>query len=93
MSWYYYLDERLQFPFSARCCKKRSTSPLRLGEQVEVTAMAKEDDCMSEVFVYTKHGRSKLAIPLGQLECLSTDGPTCQAVADWNYWLARGYAY
>lgn len=28
MSWYYYLEEKLVFPFKARCCRVRSTSPL-----------------------------------------------------------------
>lgn len=94
MSWYYYLDESLHFPFAAKCCKKRDASPLRVGESVEIVGMAKEDDCMAEVFVIARlHGKSKLAVPLGQLECLSSDNTTGQAVADWHYWLARGYQY
>jgi hypothetical protein len=93
IGWYYYLADRLRFPFTAKCFKKRDTSPLRVGESVEVVGMAKEDDCMAEVFVFAKHGKSKLAVPLGQLECLSRDNATGQAVADWHYWLARGYEY
>jgi hypothetical protein len=93
MSWYYYLQDQLEMPFSATCRGTRSTSPLNVGQKVEVLAMASEDDCMSEVHVLVKIGRSKLAVPLDQLQCTSTNDPTCQGVADWHYWRARGYEY
>ena len=32
MGWYYYLEERLKFPFKARCKSKRAVSPLRIDE-------------------------------------------------------------
>ena len=93
MSWYYYLQDRLQMPFDAICKSARSTSPLKVGSKVQVISMAVEDDCMSEVLVLVKNGRSKLAVPLAQIECAATDTETCQAVADWHYWVARGYEY
>ena len=40
MSWYYYLEERLKFPFKARCKSRGAVSPLRIGEEVNVLAMA-----------------------------------------------------
>ena len=55
--------------------------------------MAPEDDCMSEIMVTVKTGRSKLAMPLEQVECESTNEDTRQAVSDWHYWRARGYEY
>ena len=36
MGWYCYLEERLKFPFKARCACKCETSPLRIGEDVDV---------------------------------------------------------
>ena len=51
MAWYYYLDDGLQFPFKVRCIKKRATSPLKIGEIVEVIGMGKEDDCMHDMYV------------------------------------------
>ena len=93
MSWYYYLQHNLRTPFAARCSAERSIPSLRIGEMVQVVGMAKEDDCMSEVFVLVKYGRSKLVVPLAQLECQSTDEQTRRAVADWHYWVARGYVY
>ena len=43
MGWYYYLEERLKFPFKARCKSKREISPLRVGEDVDVMGMAREE--------------------------------------------------
>jgi hypothetical protein len=85
MGWYYYLEEALQLPFKARCSCIRATSPLKISQEVEVVSMADEDDCMSEVFVLVKFGKSKLAVPLAQLECVIADEGTRQAIADWHY--------
>ena len=51
MSWYCYLEERLEFPFKARCKSKREISPLRVAEEVDVVGMAPEEECASEMFV------------------------------------------
>jgi hypothetical protein len=40
MGWYYYLEERLCFPFRARCITHRAISPLRKGQEVEVVGLA-----------------------------------------------------
>jgi Calcium binding len=93
MGWYYYLKDAMQMPFDAICKSRRSTSPLEVGSKVRVVGIAAEDDCMCEVLVLVKYGRSKLAVPLAQIECKSPDEETCQAVADWHYWVARGYEY
>jgi hypothetical protein len=93
MSWYYYLQEKLAFPFTGTCRALRPTSPLKIGMDLKVLSLAIEDDCMSEVLVTVKAGNSKLAVPLDQIECMSEDQDTRQAVADWQYWRARGYEY
>jgi len=43
MCWRYYWEDKLQFPFQARCIASKATSPLRKGEQVEVWRMAVSD--------------------------------------------------
>ena len=93
LSWYYYLQEKLQFPLAGKCRSIRSTSPLKKGQKLEVLSMAQEDDCMSEIMVTVKAGRSRIAVPLEQVGCESIDQDTCQGVADWHYWRARGYDY
>lgn len=93
MGWYYYLEEKLVFPFKAHCVADRSLSPLKKGEEVEVIAMAKEDDCMREIFVLIEFAGRKLGVPLSQLEVLVAKGETREAVDDWRYWFAMGYEF
>ena len=40
MGWYYYLEDKLNFPFLTRCVRERAISPLRVGDEVEVVGMA-----------------------------------------------------
>ena len=91
MGGYYYLEERLSFPFKARCNSKREVSPLRVGEVVTVLGMAREEECESEMFVRLTWNGRRMAVPLSQLQPLAVDPPTNEAVADWHYWVGRGY--
>jgi hypothetical protein len=93
MGWYYYLENQLHFPFGARCISERSISPLQRGARVSVLGMASVDDCMREVFVRIRWGRRSLAVPLMQLEPWQRDPETTQGVADWHYWVRRGYVF
>jgi hypothetical protein len=43
LGWYYYLENKIQFPFTARCIASKVVSPLRKGETVKVRALAPED--------------------------------------------------
>ena len=63
MGWYYYLDDNLRFPFTARCTAERAISPLREGDEVEIVGMAPESECQHEMFVETPWERRTLAIP------------------------------
>jgi hypothetical protein len=91
MGWHYSLEDRLRFPFVARCIAERSISPLRAGEEVEVVGMAPEEECEHEMFVLIRWERRTLAVPLVQLEGVAVDEPTRQAIEDWQYWVAQGY--
>ena len=91
MGWYYYLEEHLHFPFSAKCIAKRAISPLRIGDEVEVIGMPGEDECEREMFVTIRWEKDGLAISLSQLRPFAADSQTLQAIEDWHYWVARGY--
>ena len=91
MGWYNYLDDTLQFPFSARCIVRRSTSPLEPGEEVEVVGMAPDEECEHEMFVLIRWKQRQLAVPLMQLEGIQVDEETQQAIEDWHYWVNQGY--
>jgi hypothetical protein len=46
MGWHCYLDDKIRFPFQAKCIAVKVVSPLRKGETVEVLRMAPEDACL-----------------------------------------------
>lgn len=91
LGWYYYLAEKIQFPFEAKCIRERSISHLQLDEQVKVLRMADEDDCRVEMFVIIEWAGRSFGVPLAQLIGLNIDRQTEEAIADWHYWLGRGY--
>lgn len=51
MGWYYYLENKLRFPFQAKCITSKVVSPLRKGETVEVRRMAPEQACAGDILV------------------------------------------
>lgn len=91
MSWYYYLEDKISFPFSAKCIAERKISPLTLGEKVEVIGMGPEEECEREMFAVVRWMDRELAVPLIQLEGVDVDDQTEEAIGDWHYWIARGY--
>jgi hypothetical protein len=93
MGWFAYLEDRLQFPFTARCVSKRAISPLRVGDEVEVISVAPEEECEREMFVMIRWERDGLGVPLSQIKPVAADDETVRAVADWHYWIARGYEF
>jgi hypothetical protein len=96
MGWYCYLQDKLTFPFLARCIAKRVTSPLKVGDEVEVLGMAPDGECEREMFVVMRWEEEGLAVPLSQLEVIHADdddGETEQAVCDWLYWSTKGYRF
>jgi hypothetical protein len=93
MGWYYYLEDKLHFPFRGKCVAQRPISPLRKGHEVEVTDLAPEEECQHEMFVMVRWEDRKLAVPLAQLEPIQTDKATQEAIKDWHYWVERGYEF
>ena len=93
MGWYYYLEERLRFPFRAKCIGHRAISPLRKSQEVEVVGLAPAEDCDGEMFVTVTWEHRPLAVPLEQLEPIQADKVTRQAVEDWHYWVEQGYQF
>lgn len=86
LSWYYYLEEKLPFPFEARCVRERPVSPLHEGEPVRVIGLPDEERCMNEMFVTIQWKDREFGVPLSQLEGLGLDMEAQQAIADWKYW-------
>lgn len=85
MGWYYYIEDKLNFPFRARCIVKRLISPLKKDEEVQVQGMAPEEECEKEMFVKVTWQGRKLAVPLAQLEGIKVDDETEEAIEDCLY--------
>jgi hypothetical protein len=66
MGWYYYLEDKIHFPFQAKCIASKVTSPLQKGESVEVSALAPEDTCSSDMLVQIRWQGRTMAVPLSQ---------------------------
>jgi hypothetical protein len=93
MGWYYYLENKLRFPFQATCIAAKVVSPLRNGETVEVRRMAPEDACTGGMLVLIHWQSRNLAVPLAQLAAIDADESTSEAIGDWHYWVAQGYCF
>jgi hypothetical protein len=55
--------------------------------------MAREEDCLAEMFALVPFGGRRLGAPLAQLRVVKADRATREAVEDWCYWLSRGYTF
>jgi len=93
MGWYYYLDDKITFPFSAECIAPDKRTPLIPGERVMVLKMSGEDFCEHDMFVDTSFKGKLLAIPLAQILPVKGGNDTDEAVRDWHYWKAQGYLF
>jgi Calcium binding len=81
MSWYYYLEGKISFPFRAKCLAANAVSPLRKGEAVEVLQMAVEDQCEHDMLVQIRWQGRKMAVPLSQLSAIDPDESTARPSA------------
>jgi hypothetical protein len=93
MSWYYYLDDKITFPFTAKCFAVDKRTPLKPDERVDVLGMSGEDLCEHDMYVDISWNGKSLAIPLAQVLPIIADDDTDEAVGDWHYWKAQGYLF
>jgi hypothetical protein len=93
MGWYYYLDDKIRFPFQATCIAAKAVSPLLKGETVEVQGMAPEEACASDMVVLIKWQGRTMGVPLSQLQAVKANKANNEAIADWHYWVTQGYCF
>jgi len=93
MGWYYYLDDKVSFPFSAECISVDMRTPLEFGERVIVSQMAGEENCEHDMYVEISWKGKALAIPLSLIKPLNADEDTVEAIGDWHYWKNQGYTF
>ena len=93
LGWYYYLENKIRFPFQAKCIVAKAVSPILKGETVEVQRLAPEDACSSDMLVLIRWKGRKMAVPLSQLTALDADKSTLEAIGDWHCWVSQGYCF
>ena len=93
MGWFSYLENQLEFPFTAHCTDRRAISPLLVGDEVEAISMAPADECEFEMFVMIRWEHGGLGVPLSQLSPSHASETTAVAIADWHYWVKQGYRF
>jgi hypothetical protein len=93
MGWYYYLDDKISFPFNAACIAVNKRNPLELGEQITVLRMAGEDYCEHDMLVEISWQGKILAIPLTQIKPIDADEDSIESIGDWHYWINQGYVF
>ena len=93
MGWYYYLADKISFPFSAECIAIDKRTPLELSERMVVTQMSGENYCQYDMYVDISWNGKVLAIPLVQVRPLDADDDSIEAIEDWHYWKIQGYMF
>ena len=92
--WFYSISDYIDNnEVRCRCRKKRSMSPLEVGEEVNIIEIAPFGDCESEMFVVVSWSDRKLAVPLEQLEPIGGDPKAIEVIEDWLYWCLMGYEF
>jgi hypothetical protein len=71
MGRHHYLEDKLCFPFQAKCIASKVVSPLRKGETVEVRRMVPEEACAGDMLVLMRWQSRNVAVPLSQLAARS----------------------
>ncbi len=96
MGWYYYLQDKITFPFSAKWKKKAKKTGLITEKEVEVLGMASEEDCESNMYVevaYIGENDDTFTAKLSDIEAINPAPNTEEALADWQYWIDMNYGF
>ena len=93
MGWYYYLEDKISFPFEAECIVADKRTPLKIGERVTAIKMSGENYCQRDMYADVEWQGRTLAIPLANIKPLDADDDTMEAIGDWHYWKDRGYTF
>ena len=78
LSWYYYLENKIRFPFQVKCLAAKVVSPLRKGEIVEVARMVPDDVGTHDMLILVRWQGRNMAVPLAQLTPVDPDESTAE---------------
>ena len=93
MGWYYYLEDKINFPFKAQWINRNKPE----GRNVTVREMSPEYDFQSDIFVEVVYREGDFedvfSAKLSEIKPLKIDSETEEAIEDWHYWVERGYHF
>jgi len=59
MGWYYFLEDRLNFPFTAKCREEKRTNRVKKDQIYQVVGMADTEECGHDMYVLIKEEGSE----------------------------------
>ncbi|MGL5083630.1 MAG: calcium-binding protein [Microcoleaceae cyanobacterium] len=93
LGWYYYLQQKMGFPFKAKWLIPSSPE----GKEVEVVSMSPEEECIHEMYVQVLYhdpsSEDVFSARLAEIQPVEVDANTIEAIADWHYWVEMDYAF
>ena len=90
MGWYYYLEDNLNFPFSAKWLDSRNPEE---GKNVNVIDLSSTDECLQDIFIEVEYDNEQYSVRLEDIKAVDVDEATQTAIEDWKYWVERGYEF
>lgn len=85
MGWYYYMEEKLGFPFHATVdIKKRGGK--KETKKVEVLELTSDEEFGDDMMVGVAFDEYVHSVPLLSLRDIEADEETLEAVGDWRFW-------
>jgi hypothetical protein len=88
MSWYYYLEDNLNFPFTAEISiEKRNGS--KSAAVVVVLRLAGDETTGTDLRAGVCYQDIIMEVPLLKLRKVKADKNTIEALEDWRYWNSR----
>ncbi len=97
--WHLYIEDEMEAcesPLKTRCHAVSQNSPLKEGDEVKIVNLASLEKChaANTILVKVALEGNKVVVPLSQLMPLDdVDEAMQQAIADWHYFVGRGYRF
>lgn len=88
MGWYYYMEEKLHFPFEAQIILRKKNGT-KTKQSVEVVQLSSDEEFGNDMTVEVCYDEIVLDIPLLQLLNIKADEASIQAIEDWRYWNSK----
>ncbi|HFA49785.1 MAG TPA: calcium-binding protein [Bacteroidetes bacterium] len=85
MGWYYYMEEKLNFPFTATVEIEKRNGGKEM-KKVEVLKMTGDEAFGEDMRVGVAFGEYIFEVPLLSLKNIEADEGTLEAMGDWRYW-------